>query len=165
MSQESGDSAFEKVFNYRGLDPGIQTIGDGNEQLQGSFPLQLLSWAVMGLCLFSLLSHPKLQFPDLYEGCGWADLLARQPGQMVNFIPGEGTGGKKGSWIPSLRSGGLQCCSQGKGLRHSGSGKNRTVAEILQLLSWNFPYRKARGVARWYDKMAFRRLWLYLLKG
>lgn len=49
MTHESGDSWFEKVLNYHGLDPHIQTIGDGDEQLQGAFPLQFLSQTEWGL--------------------------------------------------------------------------------------------------------------------
>lgn len=163
MTHESGDSWFEKVLNYHGLDPCIQTIGD--EQLQGAILMQLLSGAEWGLSVVSLLTHPRLQFPALYEHCWWADVLVRRSGELVSFTQGEGTGGKRFLNLLPLRSDELQCYSQGKGLRHPGGGKSGTVAEILQLLSWNFPYRKAREMARWCDEMSFLRLWLYLLSG
>lgn len=55
----------------------------------------------------------------------------RQFGELVSFIAGEGTGGKRFLHPLPLRSDELQCYSQEKGLGHPGGGKSGTVAEMF----------------------------------
>lgn len=146
MIHESGDSRFEKVLNYLGLDKCIQTIGDGDS---GCISIAAFKLTECRLLAVSLSSHLKLQFPTLHECCWISWWGSSEFRDLVSFRPSGGTG-VKGHWILSeVRWTGLR-----EGLGTTRGEKSDAVAWVIVV---NLPLEEIQKMAKRFDEMAFLR--------